>query len=163
MDIGGSIGKETYIAPNATLKGDVNLGDNVTILFGAVLRADVDKIIIGNGSNVQDNAVIHESAGKPVVIGRNVSIGHGAIVHGATIEDDCLIGMGSIILNGAKIGKGSLIAAGALVSERKEIPPNSLVMGVPGKIIRELTPEERAGNLKNAATYVGLGKRYLCD
>ncbi|HKM41427.1 MAG TPA: gamma carbonic anhydrase family protein [Methanocorpusculum sp.] len=163
MDIGGSIGKETYIAPNATLKGDVNLGDNVTILFGAVLRADVDKIIIGNGSNVQDNAVIHESAGKPVVIGRNVSIGHGAIVHGATIEDDCLIGMGSIILNGAKIGKGSLIAAGALVSERKEIPPNSLVIGVPGKIIRELTPEERAGNLKNAATYVGLGKRYLCD
>ncbi|MDD4133158.1 MAG: gamma carbonic anhydrase family protein, partial [Methanocorpusculum sp.] len=124
---------------------------------------DVDKITIGNGSNVQDNAVVHESAGKPVVIGRNVSIGHGAIVHGATIEDDCLIGMGSIILNGAKIGKGSLIAAGALVSERKEIPPHSLVMGVPGKIIRELTPEELAGNLKNAATYVGLGKRYLCD
>ncbi|MCK9313693.1 MAG: gamma carbonic anhydrase family protein [Methanocorpusculum sp.] len=163
MDIGGSIGKETYIAPNATIKGDVTLGDNVTILFGAVLRADVDKITIGNGSNVQDNAVVHESAGKPVVIGRNVSIGHGAIVHGATIEDDCLIGMGSIILNGAKIGKGSLIAAGALVSERKEIPPHSLVMGVPGKIIRELTPEELAGNLKNAATYVGLGKRYLCD
>jgi carbonic anhydrase/acetyltransferase-like protein (isoleucine patch superfamily) len=163
MDIGGSIGKETYIAPNATIKGDVTLGDNVTILFGAVLRADVDKITIGNGSNVQDNAVVHESAGKPVVIGRNVSIGHGAIVHGATIEDDCLIGMGSIILNGAKIGKGSLIAAGALVSERKEIPPHSLVMGVPGKIIRELTPDELAGNLKNAATYVGLGKRYLCD
>jgi len=161
MDFGGSIGKETYIAPNATVIGDVILGDNVTILFGAVLRADVDKITIGNGSNVQDNAVIHESAGKPVTIGKNVSIGHGAIVHGATIEDDCLIGMGAIVLNNAKIGKGSLIAAGALVSERKEIPPNSLVMGVPGKVVRELTPEEHAGNLKNASIYVGIGKRYL--
>jgi len=161
MDFGGSIGKNTYVAPNATLKGDVTLGDNVTILFGAVLRADMEKISIGNGSNVQDNAVIHESHGYPVSIGENVSIGHGAIIHGATIEDDALIGMGAIVLNGAKIGKGSLIAAGALVSERKEIPPNSLVIGVPGKVVRELTPEEAAGNFKNAATYVSVGQRYL--
>ncbi|MDO5846063.1 MAG: gamma carbonic anhydrase family protein [Methanocorpusculum sp.] len=154
-------GTETYIAPNATLAGDVSLGDHVTILFGAVLRADMDKITIADGSNVQDNAVIHESIGKPVTIGKNVSIGHGAIVHGATIEDDCLIGMGAIILNGAKIGHGSLIAAGALVSERKEIPPRSLVMGVPGKIVRELTDEEVAGNLKNAAAYRTVGQRYM--
>ena len=161
MDIGCSIGKDTYVAQNATLKGDVNLGDNVTILFGVVLRADVDKITIGNRSNVQDNAVIHESLGHPVVIGENVSIGHGAIVHGATIEDNALIGMGAIVLNGAKIGKGSLIAAGALISEGKVIPPNSLVMGIPGKIVRELTPEEAATNLKNAAVYVSIGQRYL--
>ena len=105
MDFGGrTIGSETYVAPNATLAGDVNLGNNVTILFGAVLRADMDSITIGDGSNVQDNAVIHESAGKPVVIGKNVSIGHGAIIHGAKIEDNCLIGMGAIVLNDAKIG-----------------------------------------------------------
>ena len=162
MDFGGrTIGNETYVAPNATLAGDVYLGDNVTILFGAVLRADMDSITIGDGSNVQDNAVIHESAGKPVVIGKNVSVGHGAIIHGAKIEDNCLIGMGAIVLNDAKIGEGSLIAAGALVSERKEIPPRSLVMGVPGKVVRELTDEEVAANIRNAQTYVSVGARYL--
>lgn len=162
MDFGGrTIGNETYVAPNATLAGDVHLGDNVTILFGAVLRADMDSITIGDGSNVQDNAVIHESAGKPVVIGKNVSIGHGAIIHGAKIEDNCLIGMGAIVLNDAKIGEGSLIAAGALVSERKEIPPRSLVMGVPGKVVRELTDEEVTANIRNAQTYVSVGARYL--
>ncbi|MDO5845123.1 MAG: gamma carbonic anhydrase family protein, partial [Methanocorpusculum sp.] len=101
MQFGGKIGKETYVAPNATIVGNVTLGDNVTVLFGAVLRADMDKITIGDGSNVQDNAVIHESAGKPVVIGKNVSIGHGAIIHGAKIHDGTLIGMGAFVLNGA--------------------------------------------------------------
>ena len=157
----GTCGEHTFIAPNATILGDVNLGDDVTILFGAVLRADQAPITIGSRSNVQDNAVIHESAGRPVTIGQNVSIGHGAIVHGATIEDNCLIGMGAIVLNGAVIGNGSLIAAGALVAENKVIPPGSLVIGVPGKIIRELTPEEIAGNLKNADTYVKTGQRYM--
>ncbi len=157
----GTCGERIFIAPNATILGDVNLGDDVTILFGAVLRADQAPITIGSRSNVQDNAVIHESAGRPVTIGQNVSIGHGAIVHGATIEDNCLIGMGAIVLNGAVIGKGSLIAAGALVAENKVIPPGSLVIGVPGKIIRELTPEELAGNLKNADTYVKTGQRYM--
>ena len=157
---GGKSGKRTCVAPNATIAGEVTLGDDVTVLFGAVLRADMAPITIGNRSNVQDNAVIHESIGHPVVIGRNVSIGHGAIIHGCTIEDDCLIGMGAIILNGAVIGKGSLVAAGALVSERKVIPPNSLVMGVPGKVGRELTADEAAGNLKNAETYVAVGRRY---
>ncbi len=164
MDFGGrTIGKDTYVAQNATLAGDVHLGDNVTILFGAVLRADMDSITIGNGSNVQDNAVIHESTGKPVVIGENVSIGHGAIIHGAKIENNCLIGMGAIILNDAKIGEGSLIAAGALVSEHKEIPPRSLVMGIPGKVVRELTDEEVAANIRNAQTYVSVGRRYLYE
>ncbi|HJJ99143.1 MAG TPA: gamma carbonic anhydrase family protein [Methanocorpusculum sp.] len=157
---GGKNGERTFIAPNAMVTGDVTLGDDVTVLFGAVLRADMAPITIGNRSNVQDNAVIHESIGYSVNIGENVSIGHGAIIHGCTIKDDCLIGMGAIILNGAVIGRGSLIAAGALVSERKVIPDNSLVMGVPGKVIRELTPEEIARNRKNADTYVHVGRRY---
>lgn len=161
MEFGArSLGKEVYIAPNATVCGDVTIKDRVTVLFGAVLRADTDSITIDDGSNVQDNAVIHESFGYPVIIGKNVSIGHGAIVHGAVIEDDCLIGMGSVILNGAKIGKGSLVAAGAVVTEGAEIPPRSLVMGVPGKVKRELTEEEYQKNLKNAARYVELGARY---
>ena len=157
---GGKRSERTFVAPNATIAGDVTLGDDVTVLFGAGLRDDMAPITIGNRYNVQDNAVIHESIGHPVVIGRNVSIGHGAIIHGCTIEDDCLIGMGAIILNGAVIGKGSLVAAGALVSERKVIPPNSLVMGVPGKVGRELTADEAAGNPKNAETYVADGRRY---
>lgn len=155
-----SFGEEVYISPNATVCGDVTIKNRVTVLFGAVLRADTDSITIDDGSNVQDNAVIHESSGYPVVIGKNVSIGHGAIVHGAVIEDDCLIGMGSVILNGAKIGKGSLVAAGAVVTEGADIPPRSLVMGVPGKVKRELTEEEYQNNLKNAARYVELGARY---
>ncbi|HJJ48720.1 MAG TPA: gamma carbonic anhydrase family protein [Methanocorpusculum sp.] len=161
MHFGGKeAGTNTWIAPNATLAGDVYLGNNVTVLFGAVLRADMDKITIGDNSNVQDNAVIHESIGKPVTIGKNVSIGHGAIIHGATIEDGALIGMGAIVLNGAVIGHGSLLGAGAVVTENKVIPPNSLVLGVPGKVMRELTPEEIEGNLKNAARYVEVGRRY---
>ncbi|HJJ35827.1 MAG TPA: gamma carbonic anhydrase family protein [Methanocorpusculum sp.] len=155
-----SCGKETYVAPNATVCGDVVLGNNVTILFGAVLRADTDSITIGDGSNVQDNAVIHESHGYPVKIGAGVSIGHGAIVHGAVVEDDCLIGMGAIILNGARIGAGSLVAAGAVVTEGAEIPPRSLVMGVPGKVKRELTDAEYQKNKDNAARYVKLGAEY---
>ncbi|HJK02507.1 MAG TPA: gamma carbonic anhydrase family protein [Methanocorpusculum sp.] len=157
----GRVGERTFVSPNATIAGDVTLGDDVTVLFGAVLRADMASITIGNRSNIQDNAVIHESVGYPVTIGKNVSIGHGAILHGCTIEDDCLIGMGAIILNGAVVGRGSLIAAGALVSERKVIPEKSLVMGVPGKIIRELTPDEAAENRKNADAYVTIGRKYL--
>ncbi len=155
-----SCDEERYIAPNATVCGDVTLGNRVTILFGAVLRADTNSITIGDGSNVQDNAVIHESSGYPVKIGTGVSVGHGAIVHGAVIEDDCLIGMGAVILNGAHIGKGSLIAAGAVVTEGAEIPPKSLVMGVPGKVKRELTEEEYQKNRDNAARYVKIGAEY---
>ncbi|HJJ29308.1 MAG TPA: gamma carbonic anhydrase family protein [Methanocorpusculum sp.] len=161
MHFGGKeTGTNTWIAPNATLAGDVYLGNNVTILFGAVLRADMEKITIGDNSNVQDNAVIHESIGHPVSIGKNVSIGHGAVVHGAIIEDGALIGMGAVVLNGARIGAGSLLGAGAVVTENKVIPPNSLVLGVPGKVMRELSPEEIEGNLKNAARYVEVGRRY---
>lgn len=155
------IGDETYIAPNAAVVGDVTLGKNVSVLFGAVIRADRDSVTIGDCSNVQDNAVIHESSGRPVRIGNYVSIGHGAIVHGAEVEDGCLIGMGAILLNGSKIGKGSLIAAGAVVTENKIIPPNSLVMGVPGKVVRSLTEDEIAANKNNAIIYTEVGRKYL--
>ena len=157
---GGKKGERTFVAPNARSSEERRVGDDGTALCWADQRTDMAPITIGSRSNVQDNAVIHESIGHPVTIGSNVSIGHGAIIHGCTIEDDCLIGMGAIILNGAVIGRGSLIAAGALVSERKVIPPNSLVMGVPGKVVRELTEEEAAGNLRNADTYVDVGRRY---
>ena len=161
MEFGArSIGNNTYIAPNATVCGDVTLGNQITILFGAVLRADTDSITIGDRSNIQDNAVIHESTGYPVVIGKNVSIGHGAIIHGAVIEDNVLIGMGAVVLNGAKIGNGSLVAAGAVITEGAEIPPRSLVMGVPGKVKRELTEEEYQKNIANAVRYVELGEKY---
>jgi carbonic anhydrase/acetyltransferase-like protein (isoleucine patch superfamily) len=159
----GRRGQRTFIAPNATIVGDVMLGDDVTVLFGAILRADMASITIGNRSNVQDNAVIHESVGHPVTIGNDVSIGHGAIIHGCTIEDGCLIGMGAIVLNDAIIGKDSLIAAGSLISERKIIPPNSLVMGVPGKIVRELSADEVVKNLENAESYVNVGKKYRSE
>lgn len=160
LNAGGKRGKGTFVAPNATVIGDVTLGENVTILFGAVLRADMAEIFIGDNSNVQDNAVIHESKNHPTIIGKNVSIGHGAVIHGCTIEDNVLIGMGAVILNGAVIGKGSLVGAGALVSEGKIIPENSLVLGVPGKVVREVSLEEVSGNIKNANTYMEIGKRY---
>lgn len=154
------IAESTWLAPSATLVGDVVLHENTTILFGAVLRADNDRIEVGEGSNLQDNVVVHVDDDRPVSIGKNVSVGHSAVVHGATVEDDCLIGMNSTVLNGAVIGKGSLVAAGAVVLEGTIVPPNSLVAGVPAKVRRELTEEERAGILKNAEIYVQLGQQY---
>lgn len=149
-----------FIAPNATVVGDVTLGKDTGIWFGAVLRADRDSITIGDGSNVQDNCVVHESEGKPVVIGNKVTVGHGAVIHGCTIKDRVLVGMGAVVLNGAVIGEDTIIAAGAVITERKEIPAGSLVMGVPGKVVRALTDDEKAGIVKNADIYIGLAKEY---
>ena len=123
-----------FVADNATLAGDVTLAEESSVWYGAVLRADTARITIGAGSNVQDNAVLHTGPGLDVVVGRNVSIGHSAVVHGCTVGDDCLIGMHATILNGAVIGAGSLVAAGALVTENAVIPAGSLVVGVPGKV-----------------------------
>lgn len=143
-----------FIAPNATVIGDVLLGREASVWYGAVIRADKDRIHIGERSNIQDNCVVHTSAGHPVTIGSDVSIGHGAILHGCTVRDSVLVGMGAILLNGATIGEGSIVGAGALVPEGKTIPPRSLVLGVPVKVIRQVTDEEAEGNLKNAASYV---------
>jgi carbonic anhydrase/acetyltransferase-like protein (isoleucine patch superfamily) len=149
-----------FVAPNATLIGQVTLAENSSVFYGCVLRADTDSISIGSGSNVQDNVSMHTDAGLRLVVGSGVSIGHGAVVHGCVIEDDCLIGMGATILNRAVIGAGSLVAAGAVVLEDTIIPPGSLVAGVPAKVRRELTDEERGGVKLNASHYVELAARH---
>lgn len=131
-----------YIADGAQVIGDVVLGANASVWFNAVLRGDTERITIGAGSNVQDGTVVHADPGFPCTIGENVVTGHGAIVHGCQIGDDCLIGMGAIILNGATIGDGSIVAAGALVPEGKAFPPRSLIMGVPAKAVREATEKD---------------------
>ncbi len=137
------IGKNVYIAPNAYIIGDVVIGDNCAIMFGAIIRGDVNYIRIGNNTNIQDNAVLHVTRDKyPLIIGNNVSIGHSAVVHGCIVEDDVLIGIGAKILDGAKIGKNCIIAAGAVVKERSEIPANSLVTGIPGQIKKKLDEKD---------------------
>lgn len=145
-----------FIASNSTIIGDVLLGKDVNVWYGAVIRADKDRIVIGERSNIQDNCVVHTSTGHPVTIGAEVSVGHGAILHGCTIGSRVLIGMGSIVLNGATVGEGTIIGAGAVIPEGKVIPSGSLVLGVPGKVIREVTMEEIEGIEKNATSYVAL-------
>lgn len=149
-----------FIAPSASVIGWVEVAAEVSIMFGAVIRGDREIIQIGSGSNLQDNAVIHADPGFPVSIGRGVSIGHLACVHGAVIDDDVIVGMGATILNGARVGSGSIIAAGAVVKEGQVIPPASLVAGVPGEVRRETTEDERAQIRANAQTYRELGRSY---
>lgn len=154
------VSPRAFLAPSATLIGEVTIADDAVVMFGVVARADRAAITLGTGSNLQDNVVVHGDPGFPAHIGSGVSVGHGAIIHGATIEDDVLVGMGAIVLNGARIGAGSLIAAGAIVREGAVIPPRSLVAGVPGSIKRETTEEERAHISANAVTYRDLGLAY---
>lgn len=160
MNIHQEVPEAAFIAPNSTMVGKITAGVDIGIWYGAVVRADKDQIIIGERSNIQDNCVVHTSAGHPVTIGEDVSVGHGAILHGCTIQDRVLIGMGAIVLNGAVIGEESIIGAGALVSEGKQIPPRSLVLGVPGKVVRQVTSEEVSGTLQNAASYVTLAREH---
>jgi len=142
-----------FVAAGARVIGAVTLGEGASVWYNAVLRADGDTITVGAGSNLQDNVSVHVDPGSPVVIGENVSVGHNAVVHGCSIGDGSLIGMGAVVLNGARIGSGCLVAGGAVVLEGAEIPDGSLVAGVPAKVRRELTDEERAGLLRNADAY----------
>lgn len=142
-----------FVAAGARVVGGVTLHEGSSVWYNAVLRADGDTITIGAGSNLQDNVSVHVDPGSPVVIGENVSVGHNAVVHGCRIGDGSLIGMGAVVLNGAVIGEGCLIAGGAVVLEGAVIPTGSLVAGVPGKVRRELTDDERAGILRNAEHY----------
>jgi carbonic anhydrase/acetyltransferase-like protein (isoleucine patch superfamily) len=160
MSMDNRTGLSDFIAPNATVLGSVTILENVSIWFGAVIRADKDDIFIGESSNVQDNVVIHTSKGFPVHIGNRVSIGHGAILHGCTIRDRVLVGMGAIVLNGAVVGEDSILGAGTVVTEGADIPPGSLVLGVPGKVIKPTTPEQKKNILKNAESYCELAQRY---
>jgi carbonic anhydrase/acetyltransferase-like protein (isoleucine patch superfamily) len=154
-------GKEVFIADTARVIGNINLGNEVSIWFGAVLRGDADKISIGDRSNIQDNATIHVDPGFPVEIGEECIIGHGAVVHGAKISNNVLIGIHATVLNGAQIGSYSIIAAGALVTEGMIVPPNSLVVGVPGKVIRTIGNDQMEKIKKNSESYVNLSKVYL--
>ena len=151
------------ICPGAQVIGKVELGEDVSIWHGAVLRGDTDSITIGNRSNVQDNCVVHCTKGYPVEIGENVSVGHGAVVHGCRLEDNVLIGMNATVLNGAHIAKNSIVGAGAVVSEGKEFPDNSLILGVPAKAVKELSSEQIKMIQDNADNYVMLSKQYKED
>ena len=148
----------SFLAPGAKVLGDVTLGKRSSIWYNAVLRGDSSSITIGADSNIQDNCTIHTDTSFPVVIGNGVSIGHGAIVHGCSIDDNTVIGMGSILLNGCHVGKNCIIGAGSLITGNKQIPDNSLVYGNPGKIIRTVTDSEIRSNQENAAHYVMLAE-----
>jgi carbonic anhydrase/acetyltransferase-like protein (isoleucine patch superfamily) len=155
-----SVADDTFIAANAMLIGAVDIHAEASVWFGAVLRADGDSITIGAGSNVQDGCVIHTDPGLPVRIGQGVTLGHHAIVHGATIQDNVIIGMGAVVLNGANIGQWSIIAAGAVVREGQIVPAGSLVAGVPGKVIRQVDDEAREHIRNNAQNYVTVATNY---
>lgn len=147
-----------YIHPTAVIIGNVTLGRDASVWPTAVLRGDIDAIAIGDETNVQDGVIVHVDAGRPVRVGNRVTIGHRAVIHGCTIEDDCLIGIGAIVLNGAIVGTGSVIGAGAVVPEGMKVPPGSLVLGVPGKVVREVGAELSAKIEHGARTYVARGR-----
>lgn len=149
-----------YIADTARVVGDVQIGQEVSIWYGVAIRGDVAKITLGDGTNVQDNSVIHCDQHRPNTIGRNVVIGHRAIVHGVEVGDGTLIGMGAVLLGGTKIGSGCIVAAGAVVPPNMEVPDGQLVMGVPAKVARQVTDEEKQATLDLAAHYRELAKRH---
>jgi carbonic anhydrase/acetyltransferase-like protein (isoleucine patch superfamily) len=151
---------EYWIAPGAVVLGKVILKKNASVWFGAVLRGDNEPITIGENSNVQDNSVLHTDMGSPLTIGANVTVGHMVMLHGCTIGDGTLVGIGSVVLNGARIGRNCLIGAGALITENKEIPDNSMVLGQPGKVVRELSPEQASRMGSGALHYVENWKRF---
>ncbi|HEX4184165.1 MAG TPA: gamma carbonic anhydrase family protein [Caulobacteraceae bacterium] len=151
---------EYWIAPNAVVLGRVILKKNASVWFGATLRGDNDPIEIGENSNVQDGSVLHTDTGSPLTVGSNVTIGHMVMLHGCTIGDNSLVGIGSIILNGAKIGRNCLIGANCLITEGKEIPDNSLVMGAPGKVVRDVSEDQARVLAGSALHYVANWKRY---
>lgn len=153
--------KVGFIAPSAELIGDLTISEGVNIWFNAVLRADVDSIRIGKNTNVQDCAVIHTDQGFPTTLGEGITIGHNAVIHGCTIEDNCLIGMGAVVLNGAEIGEDSLVGAGSLVSQGMKIPPRSLVLGSPAKVVKELKPGMIEAIRRNCSSYMSNSADYL--
>ncbi len=162
LGVAPRLGREVYVSPTAAVVGDVTLGGGASVWFGASLRGDVHWIEVGDGSNVQDNATVHVSRGThPCRIGRGVTVGHNAVVHGCTVEDDVLVGMGAVVLDGAVIGAGSLVGAGALVTMNTVIPPRSLVVGSPARVVRALTDDEVARNVANAVHYVRMSRIYL--
>jgi len=153
--------ESVFVAPGAHIVGDVVIGKDSSVWFNTVVRGDVHSIRIGERTNIQDGCILHVTSGVyPLVLGSNITVGHGAILHGCTIEDECLIGMGAIVLDNARIGAGSLVAAGALIRENSQIPPGSLVAGVPATVKRPLTDSERKGLARGAENYVRYVRTY---
>jgi carbonic anhydrase/acetyltransferase-like protein (isoleucine patch superfamily) len=159
-DLSPVVPDSAYVADNATVLGDVRLGENSSVWFGAVLRGDSATITLGANSNVQDNSVLHADEGIPLTIGENVTIGHQVMLHGCTIGDGTLVGIGAVVLNNARIGRNCLVGAGALVTEGKEFPDGSVIMGSPGKVVRELTPQQITAMQGAAGHYVKNGLRF---
>lgn len=152
--------ESVFVAENAAVIGDVKIGKGSSVWYSAVLRGDMRKIEIGENTNIQDNATVHVGMTDGTVIGNGVTVGHNALVHGATVNDNALIGMGSVVLDGAVIGENSIVAAGAVVTAKTVIPPNSLAAGIPATVIKELSPQQIAGNKMNAMGYVALAKKF---
>jgi carbonic anhydrase/acetyltransferase-like protein (isoleucine patch superfamily) len=154
------LGEGHFIAPNAAVIGDVTMHDKSSVWFGCVLRGDAERIEVGAGSNIQDGTVLHADPGFPMVVGENVTVGHNAMLHGCTIGDGSLVGIGAVVLNGARVGKSCLIGANALVTEGMEIPDGSLVLGMPAKIKGQLSEEQQTGLRNNAQHYISNAERY---
>jgi carbonic anhydrase/acetyltransferase-like protein (isoleucine patch superfamily) len=155
-----SIDPTAFIAPGAWVMGDVTLGPRASVWYGTVLRGDMDRIVVGADSNLQDGVIVHVDEGLPALIGARVGVGHRAVVHGCTVEDDCLIGMGSVLLNGAVIGAGSVVAAGAVVRERMVVPAGSVVMGIPARVVRPVDAALRARTRSTVDHYLTLSARH---
>lgn len=160
-DVKPNIDGDVFVADTASVVGNVEIDEGVSIWYGTVIRGDIEKITIGKYSNIQDNTTVHTRKGIPTKIGNYAVVGHNVVLHSCTIGDNCLIGMGAIILNGATIGDNCIIAAGSIITEGKDIPANSLVMGIPGKVIRTVTQKEIEGIKKNAISYNELSKKHI--
>ena len=159
-----SFGENVRLSEACSICGQVAVGDEVTVFAGAQVRGDCAFIAIGDGTNIQENCCLHVSGGAPLAIGANVTVGHGAILHGCTIEDNVLVGMGSIVMDGAHVGRDCLIAAGAIVTEGKEFPPRSLIMGVPAKVVRELSEEQIEAQITRAGLdYRQVGEAMMAE
>ena len=154
------VDETAYVADNATIVGNVRIGPEASVWFGAVIRGDTEKVQIGDRSNVQDLCVLHADPGFPCHVGRDVTIGHAAVVHGATIEDGAMIGIRAVVLNGAVVSKGALVGAGAVVTEGTVIPPGHLAVGVPAKVVKELSPEQISRVMHAATHYVEAAKEH---
>ncbi len=156
-----TFGREVFVAPGATVLGDVHIGDFSSVWYQAVLRGDNDIIRVGRRSNLQDGVIVHVDPGRPVIVGDEVTVGHRAILHGCKVEDCTIIGMGTIVLNGAVVGSESIVGAGAVVPEGKAIPPRSLVLGVPGRVVRMLSDADVERIRRNADVYVAHARYYM--
>jgi carbonic anhydrase/acetyltransferase-like protein (isoleucine patch superfamily) len=159
-DLTPRLADSAWVADSAQVMGNVELAADSSVWFGVVMRGDTETIRIGKGSNIQDGSVLHADVGKPLTVGEHVTVGHKVMLHGCTIGDGSLIGIGAVVLNGAKIGKGCLVGAGALVTEGKEFPDGSMILGSPAKAVRELSPEQIHGLLMSALHYIDNARRF---